>query len=210
MKFWRRQIIWPALVVAGALLIGVTGCNKSSGGGTAADDVIKVGEFASLTGSEATFGQSSHQGTQLAVDDLNAADGVLGKKIQLLTEDDQSQAGQPATAVRKLISRDDVVAILGEVASSRSMEAAPICQQNKIPMISPSSTNPKVTQVGDYIFRVCFLDSFQGGKVLAGFANGTLKAKSVAVLKDVKSDYSVGLAKFFEDGFTAGGGKVVA
>ncbi len=133
MKFWRTQIIFPALVVAAAVLAGITGCNKPSGGQAAAGDVIKVGEFASLTGSEATFGQSSHQGTQMAVDDLNAAGGVLGKSLQLLTEDDQSQAGQPATVVRKLISRDGVMAILGEVASSKSLEAAPICQQYHIP-----------------------------------------------------------------------------
>jgi branched-chain amino acid transport system substrate-binding protein len=198
---------------AGTTLLAVcvffAGCNKRSPETGAGDDVIKVGEYASLTGSEATFGQSSHEGTALAVDDLNAAGGVLGKKIQLITEDDQSQAGQPATVVRKLISSDGVVAILGEVASSRSLEAAPICQENKIPMISPSSTNPKVTEVGDYIFRVCFLDSFQGTTVLAGFAHKTLKLKSVAVLKDVKSDYSVGLAKFFEEGFSASGGKIV-
>ncbi len=208
MKFWRAQSIWPAWMVAGVLLAGITGCNKPSNGGAAAGDVIKVGEFASLTGSEATFGQSSHEGTQLAVDDLNAAGGLLGKKIQLLTEDDQSQAGQPATVVRKLISRDGVVAILGEVASSRSMEAAPICQQNKIPMISPSSTNPKVTATGDYIFRVCFIDPFQG-TVMANFARKTLKLNTAAVLTDVKSDYSLGLAKFFKEGFIADGGKIV-
>ena len=195
------------LLAAGALLAG---CNKTRTETGAGSDAIKVGEFASLTGSEATFGQSSHKGTTLAVDDLNAAGGVLGKKIQLLTEDDQSQAGQPATVVRKLISSDGVVAILGEVASSRSLEAAPICQENKIPMVSPASTNPKVTQVGDYIFRVCFLDSFQGKIVLASFARKTLELQNVAVLSDVKSDYSLGLAKLFEEGFTADGGKIVA
>jgi branched-chain amino acid transport system substrate-binding protein len=205
MKIWREHFL-----LAAATSLFLTGCNKPASAPGAGGDTIKVGEFASLTGSEATFGQSSHNGTQLAVDELNAAGGVLGKKIQLLTEDDQSQAGQSATVVRKLISSDGVVAILGEVASSRSLEAAPICQQNKIPMISPSSTNPKVTQVGDFIFRVCFLDSFQGGKVLADFAGKTLQAKSVAVFKDVKSDYSLGLAKFFEDGFTAAGGKIAA
>src|SRR6185369_8415702 len=110
-----------------------------------------------MTGSEATFGQSSHKGTQMAIDDLNAAGGVLGKKFDLIMEDDQSQAGQPATVVRKLISRDHVVAVLGEVASSKSLEAAPICQENKIPMISPASTNPKVPETGDYVFRVCFI-----------------------------------------------------
>jgi branched-chain amino acid transport system substrate-binding protein len=205
MKIWRRQFLFVA-----AVALFLTGCNKPPGESAANSDVIKVGEFASMTGSEATFGQSSHKGTALAIDDLNAAGDVLGKKLELHMEDDQSQAGQPATVVRKLISRDGVVAILGEVASSRSLEAAPICQENKIPMISPSSTNPKVTEVGDFIFRVCFLDSFQGGKVLAGFASDTLKAKSVAVLKDVKSDYSIGLAKFFEDGFSPSSGKIVA
>ena len=132
----------------------LTGCNQSAPTPGAGGAVIKVGEFASLTGSEATFGQSSHQGTQLAIDELNASGGVLGKQLKLITEDNQSQAGQSSTVVRKLISSDGVVAILGEVASSRSLEAAPICQQNKIPMISPSSTNPKVTETGDYIFQI--------------------------------------------------------
>jgi branched-chain amino acid transport system substrate-binding protein len=185
------------------------GCNKSTPGSGAESTTIKVGEFASLTGSEATFGQSSHKGTQLAIDDLNAGEGVLGEKIDLIPEDNQSQAGQSATAVRKLISSDGVVAVLGEVASSRSLEAAPICQQNGIPMISPASTNPKVTEVGDYIFRVCFIDPFQG-TVMANFARKTLKLNSVAVLSDVKSDYSLGLAKFFKQGFVAGGGKIIA
>jgi len=214
MKIRSSQFL-AALALASSLFL--TGCNKSSAPSTgsgnstssSADTVIKVGEFASLTGKEAAFGQSSHMGTALAVDDLNAAGGVLGKQIQLITEDDQSQAGQPSTDVRKLISDDGVVAILGEVASSRSLEAAPVCQQNQIPMISPSSTNPKVTQVGDYIFRVCFIDPFQG-TVMANFATKTLKLKTAAVLTDVTSDYSEGLAKFFKDSFTASGGTIVA
>jgi branched-chain amino acid transport system substrate-binding protein len=206
MKNWRAQIISTAVVVVSLFLIG---CNKPQSQSATNSDVIKIGEFASMTGSEATFGQSSHDGTQLAVDDLNAAGGVLGKKMELHMEDDQSQAGQPATVVRKLISSDGVVAMLGEVASSRSLEAAPICQENKIPMISPSSTNPKVTEVGDYIFRVCFIDPFQG-TVMANFSLNTLHLKNVAVLTDVKSDYSVGLAKFFKQSFIAGGGKIAA
>jgi branched-chain amino acid transport system substrate-binding protein len=205
MRNWQIQFTGAALIAAAAFL---TGCSKPSSGTAAGGDVIKVGEFASLTGSEATFGQSSHKGTQMGVDDLNAAGGILGKKIQLLTEDDQSQAGQPATVVRKLISSDGVVAILGEVASSKSLEAAPICQENKIPMISPSSTNPKVTETGDYVFRVCFIDPFQG-TVMANFARKTLKLQNVAVLTDVKSDYSLGLAKFFKQSFIADGGKIV-
>ena len=168
---------------------------------------IPVGEFASLTGGSASFGQSSHKGTALAIDELNAAGGVLGKKLKLITEDDQSVAGQPATIVRKLISQDKVVAVLGEVASSKSLEAAPICQQNKVPMISPASTNPKVTEVGDFIFRICFIDPFQG-TVMAKFAQSK-GWKKVAVLTDVKQDYSVGLAEFFVKGFTATGGEIV-
>jgi len=172
-----------------------------------AQDQIKVGEFASMSGGSASFGQSSHNGTMLAFEEINAAGGVLGKKIDLHTEDDRSVAGEPATIVRKLISQDNVVAVLGEVASSKSLEAAPICQENHIPMISPASTNAKVTAVGDYIFRVCFIDPFQG-KVMAKFALSKGWTK-VAVLKDVKQDYSVGLADAFEKSFTPAGGTVV-
>jgi len=194
----RSHFLLPAVA---ALATALMGC-KSGGG-----DTIKVGEFASLTGKEATFGTSSHEGTLLAVEQINAAGGVLGKKLELLTEDDQTKAGEPANAVNKLISKDGVIAILGEVASSRSLEAAPICQQSQIPMISPASTNPTVTQQGDYIFRVCFNDLFQGG-ALANFASSTLNAKKVAILTDVKSDYSKGLAKSFKEKYTSNGGKV--
>ncbi len=172
-----------------------------------AQDEIKVGEFASLTGGSASFGQSAHKGTALAVEEINAAGGLLGKKIDLLTEDDQSLSGQPATIIRKFISRDKVVAVLGEVASSKSLEAAPICQENKIPMISPASTNPKVTEVGDYIFRICFIDPFQG-TVMAKFALSK-GWKKVAVLTDVKQDYSVGLAEAFKQNFQKNGGQIV-
>lgn len=202
MKRHLNQLLW-SLAAASLLAWTTTGCGKSGG------DTIKIGEFASLTGKEATFGLSSHEGTLLAVDEINAAGGVLGKKIQLLTEDNQTKPGESATAVNKLISRDGVIAILGEVASSRSLEAAPICQQNKIPMISPSSTNPKVTETGDYIFRVCFTDILQG-KILANFAGQKLNAKKVAVFTDVKSDYSKGLAKYFKEHFTAAGGQISA
>jgi len=182
-----------------------TGCKKTDSDAPATE--IVVGEFASLTGATASFGQSSHKGTQMAVDEINAAGGLLGKKVKLVTEDDQSKAGEAATVVRKLISRDKVIAILGEVASSRSLEAAPICQQSKVPMISPSSTNPKVTEVGDYVFRICFIDPFQG-TVLAKFAlsKGWKKA---AVLTDVKQDYSVGLSQFFKEYFAKNGGTIV-
>jgi branched-chain amino acid transport system substrate-binding protein len=174
-----------------------------------AQDTIKVGEYASLTGKEASFGQQSHKGLTLAIEELNTAGGVLGKKLELITEDNQTKPGESATAVKKLISRDKVVALIGEVASGRSLEAAPIAQAAKIPMIAPAATNPKVTQTGNYIFRVCFIDPFQG-TVMAKFAQTDLKAKKVAVLSSVSNAYSVGLAKFFKETFTANGGIIVS
>ncbi|MCC6232231.1 MAG: ABC transporter substrate-binding protein [Verrucomicrobiales bacterium] len=208
MKANLIRLVYTATACA-ALAMLVPGCGDGGGGAAAGSGAtIKVGEYASMTGKEATFGQSSHGGTLLAVEEVNAAGGVLGKKLELITEDTQSKAGEPATVVRKLITRDQVIAVLGEVASSRSLEAAPIAQQFKVPMISPSSTNPKVTEVGDYVFRVCFIDPFQG-TVMANFAWNTLKVRKVAVLTDVKSDYSLGLAQYFKQRFEQLGGKMV-
>jgi len=204
-EFILRQstLLAGGLGVAAAVALTLGGC--SSGGGA---DTINVGEFASLTGKESAFGQSSHNGTLIAVDELNAAGGVLGKKIKLLTEDTQSKAGESQTVVNKLVSRDHVIAVLGEVASGRSLEAAPVCQGAGVPMISPSSTNPDVTKTGDYIFRVCFIDPFQG-TVMANFATKTLKSKRVAVFTDAKSDYSKGLAKYFKQQYLKNGGEIV-
>jgi branched-chain amino acid transport system substrate-binding protein len=199
-KNWRA-----ALSLAFALILGA-GCKKQAAS-NADFEFINVGEYASLTGNEAAFGRSSHRGTELAIDEINKSGGLLGKKLKLITEDTQSKEGESSTVVSKLVSREGVVAVLGEVASGRSLEAAPICQQNKIPMISPSSTNPKVTQVGDYIFRVCFLDSFQGD-ALARFAIDKLKAKKIAIMSDVSSAYSLGLGEFFQSSFTKRGGNV--
>src|SRR6266496_5449187 len=125
----KKHSLLAAVALVCALL--VSGCKKESAGQSG--DVIKIGEFASLTGKEAAFGQSSHKGTLLAIEELNSAGGVLGKKIELVYEDNRTTPGESATVVQKLISRDRVVAILGEVASGRSLEAAPICQKNKIP-----------------------------------------------------------------------------
>jgi len=196
------------LICAAALLAAIA-CKKpedSGASGESAGDII-VGEYASLTGKEAAFGQSSHKGTQLAVEEVNKAGGVLGRQIKLITEDTQSKIGESATGVRKLISRDNAIAILGEVASQRSLEGASVCQPAKIPMISPSSTNPKVTEAGDYIFRVCFTDEFQG-LVLAKFAKENLKLTNVAVLSDATSAYSEGLADYFTQHFQKMGGAI--
>jgi branched-chain amino acid transport system substrate-binding protein len=169
---------------------------------------IKIGEVDPLSGGVSQFGIGCHQGIVLALDQINSAGGVLGQQIELVTEDDQSKPGQSATAVRKLITQDKVVAILGDATSSATLESAPIAQANKIPMITPSATNPRITQVGDFIFRVCFLDELQG-RVIARFARQNLKAAKIFTLTDVKQDYSVDLEKFFKDEFTKLGGTIV-
>lgn len=182
------------------------------GGNTSTEntgDTIKVGVYGDLTGQTSSFGQSTKNGIELAVEEINNAGGVIGKKIQLVVEDDQGRPEQAKTVVSKLINQDRVQAVLGEVASTNSLAAAPVAQEAKVPMITPSSTNPRVTQVGDYIFRVCFIDPFQGS-VMAKFAANTLKAKTAAILGDVNSDYSKGLTQFFEEEFTKLGGRVVA
>jgi len=177
--------------------------------GQQTDKEIVIGGYGSLTGTTATFGQSTQKGIEMAFHEVNQKGGLLGKKLRLVMEDDQGKPEEAQTVVSRLINRDRVVSIIGENASSRSLAAAPVCQQAKIPMISPSSTNPKVTEVGDYIFRVCFIDPFQG-KVMAKFAAETLKIKQVAILRDIKNDYSVGLAEVFTQNFEQSGGKIIA
>jgi branched-chain amino acid transport system substrate-binding protein len=203
------------------LIAAATGCTRkdpvsatsADAGNASAPKVsttgdILVGEFGSFTGSEATFGISTHEGVMMAIDEKNKAGGVKGRQLKVLNLDDQGKPEEAAAVVTRLITQNNVVAIIGEVASSRSLAAAPIAQQHQIPMISPSSTNPQVTEIGNYIFRVCFIDPFQG-TAMAKFANNNLKAKKVAILRDVKSDYSVGLANFFAKTFQELGGQIV-
>ncbi|HEV2106203.1 MAG TPA: ABC transporter substrate-binding protein [Candidatus Eisenbacteria bacterium] len=195
--------------LGGALALGLAllaaGC-----GGSSKDELV-IGEYGSLTGSDATFGQSTRMGVELALDELTkTAQGKIGGlPVRAVIEDDQGKSEEAATVVQKLLNQDRVIAVIGEVASSRSLAAAPICQAAGVPMISPSSTNPRVTEVGDFIFRMCFIDPFQG-TVMARFASQNLGLKKVAILEDVKSDYSVGLAKFFTDAFKGMGGTIAA
>jgi branched-chain amino acid transport system substrate-binding protein len=191
------------------MVAAAAACERRPGSAADAGGEIVIGMYGSLTGDGASFGQSSKEGTELAVDEVNAAGGLLGgRKFRLLIEDDQSKPEEASNAVTKLISQDKVVAVLGEVASRRSLAAAPIAQRYQIPMITPSSTNERVTEVGDYIFRVCFIDPFQG-EVLAKFAFNDLKARKVAILKDIQQDYSVGLTDSISRHFGALGGEVL-
>jgi branched-chain amino acid transport system substrate-binding protein len=170
---------------------------------------IPIGVFGAQTGPEAAFGTSTANGVRLAAEELNAAGGVLGRRIRLFVEDDQGRADEAASVVTKLVSSDGVIALIGENSSNQSLAAAPIAQQNGVPMVSPSSTNPAVTEKGEFIFRVCFTDPVQG-EALAAFVRDQLKANTAAILVDRKNDYSVGLAEFFTKEFSARGGKVVA
>jgi branched-chain amino acid transport system substrate-binding protein len=161
-----------------------------------------------MTGNTAHFGQDTDKAVRLAVDEANAAGGVLGKKVRVVTLDDRGDSAEAASAVTRLIDVEHVTALIGEVASSLSLAGGRVAQRRQVPMISPSSTNPKVTEVGNYVFRVCFLDPFQG-KVMATFAKENLKLTKVALLKDVKNDYSIGLADAFKTAFTKIGGTIV-
>ncbi len=216
---------WSAVAFA-ALAMSFLACEKKStqtpaggetgqapsaapGAAPASDDVIWLGEVGSLTGSEAAFGISTQRGIELALNEVNAAGGVKGKKVMVRVYDNQSKPEEAASAVTRLITQDKVKLILGEVASSNSLAMAPKAQQAKVPMITPSSTNPSVTEVGDYIFRVCFIDPFQGF-VMAKFARENLKFGRVAILEDMKSAYSKGLTEVFDRKFTELGGKIVA
>src|SRR6516165_10037597 len=173
-----------------------------------AQEEVKIGEVNPISGAIGQYGTTCHRGVQLGVEQANQSGGVLGKKILLLTEDNQSKAGETSTIVRKFVNQDKVVAIVGDLTSSATLEGAPIAQAAKIPMVTPLATNPKVTEIGDYIFRVCFVDEFQG-RVMARFATERLKAKRAALLTDVKQDYSVGLGDFFKQTFTAASGTIV-
>jgi branched-chain amino acid transport system substrate-binding protein len=178
-----------------------------------ANDTILVGHVGSMTGNEATFGDSTDKGIRLALEEQNKKGGVKGKKLSLKTLDDQGKPEEAAVAATRLVTQDKVTVLLGEVASSRSLAMAPVADSNQVPMITPTSTNPRVTKDGDktrpYVFRVCFIDPFQG-TVMAKFAKENLKVKKVAVLRDVGNDYSVGLADFFAKKYKELGGDVIA
>lgn len=203
----NRIHVLMMLAAAGFAALTMLGsCGKSDAD---AATTISVGSLNSMTGLNSTFGTSCDAGIRLAAEERNQAGGVLGKKIHIATADTESSPEKTLNAVSKLLNRDRVVAVLGEVASSRSIAAAPECQRASVPLLSPASTNPRVTQQGDYIFRACFTDDFQG-LLIAQFTAQNLKLKRAAMLTDVKNDYSTGLTKVLEESFPKLGGTIVA
>lgn len=181
-------------------LSGAAGCGKKS-------DEIQVGAFLSLSGSDSTFGTDTRDGIELAVEEVNAAGGVKGKKVKVLYEDDKSTTQEASQKVRQLIDRDKVVAILGEVASSRSLAGGLIANTSHVPMVTPSSTAVEVTQGREWVFRTCFTDD-QQGKVAARFVYNELKKKKVGVFYAAQDTYSSGLARSFRDEIKKLGGEI--
>jgi len=169
---------------------------------------VKIGVYLSLTGSTDSYGISAKNGFDMALNEINNSGGLLGKRVRFITIDDSSRSYLAVMAVKRLIEHDKVSAILGEVISSRTHAAAPFCQAAQVPMVTPSSTHPGVTTVGDYIFRTCFIDPFQG-EVMATFAYNTLKLRTVATFMDLKNEYSMNLGRIFNDKFSELGGKVM-
>jgi branched-chain amino acid transport system substrate-binding protein len=203
----KRTLI--SLLLIATFLVSFA-CERRGGPGAGGETgQIVIGYYGDLTGRTSNFGVSTRNGVLMAADEINKAGGINGRQITILSEDDEGRPEKAATVVTKLIDQDRVIALLGEVASGNSLAAAPKAQSARVPMISPSSTNPAVTQVGDYIFRVCFIDPFQG-EVMAKFAANTLKAKTAAIMLDFNSPYSRGLTEFFEKSFTKLGGQIVS
>ena len=201
------------LVVLMSLLM-VAGC----GGGekakpAATSNEIKIGANFELTGGVANFGKQTLNGIQMAVKEVNAAGGVLGgKKIVVVVADNKSEPAEATNAITKLITQDKVVAVLGPVTSTNVLATVQVAQDNKIPVLTATGTNEKITvdggKVRPFAFRACFIDPFQG-RVMANYASKTVKAKTAVIYVDSSSDYSKGLSQSFEATFTQNGGKIL-
>lgn len=195
------------LALAVVLGVSVSHPAKLSGQGMGRE-TIRVGVFVDLSGRISSFGRSTLDGIKLAADEVNLKGGLLGRSIELIVEDDHGEPSEAARAAAKLIERNQVHALIGEVASSNTLAAAPIAQHSNVPLVAPAATHPSITQFGDYIFRACFVDPLQG-KALAEFARRDLKARRAAILIDSTSDYSKSLATSFGKRFAELRGKVV-
>ncbi|CAH2714033.1 Leucine-, isoleucine-, valine-, threonine-, and alanine-binding protein [Neobacillus rhizosphaerae] len=200
--------IFMSLMVAAGVMAG---CNSSTSGDGEKGDTIKIGANLELSGGVASYGQSIKEGIELAFEEINK-DGINGKKLKLVPFDNKSDAPEAINGATKLISQDKVVAIIGAATSGNTIAQAEIAQSNKIPLLTPTGTNPDVTVKGgklnDFVYRTCFIDPFQG-TVAANFAVNELKVKTAAVFIDTASDYSKGLAASFKELFAKEGGKVV-
>ena len=204
MKGLRKSVV--LMVVLLTMVSLLAGCGAPD---KADEQVIKIGANMDLSGGGSTFGTSVLNGVKMAVEEVNAAGGINGKQIKLFVEDNKTEPAEAANTTKKLIEQDQVDLIIGAVTSGCTLSSAPIAQASGVPMITPTSTNPQVTETGDYIFRSCFIDPLQG-TAMAKFAAEKLKAKTAVIMGDVTSDYSKGLTEVFKKDFEAAGGKVLS
>ena len=208
MIFSKKSLRLACAVLGATLLSGVfAGCGSKESG-----DTIKVGANFELTGNVANYGNATIEGLQLAIDEANEAGGINGKKIELVSVDDKSEAAESINAPTKLISDDDVKVIVGPATTGLELAETQTATDAKVPIIAPCATSPEATvengKVKPYVFRSCFIDP-QQGEVMATFAAKELKAKTAVIYVDNSSDYSKNLAKVFKEKFEAAGGKVV-
>jgi branched-chain amino acid transport system substrate-binding protein len=195
------------VLISLALLVVPLACSRENQGED--HSTIRIGFFGDLSGPTFNFGQSALNGTLMAADEINQAGGINGRKLDVVMQDDKGSPEIAAQSTSKLIQQYKVVAIIGAGASGNNLAAAPNAQSSQTPLIAPSSTHPAVTQAGDYIFRACYIDAFQG-EVMARFAANTLKAKKAAIMVDFNAPYSRGLTEFFELSFAKLDGRIVA
>ncbi len=205
----NRNKLFHILVITLVITLGLTACDFS----TAQEREIRIGVVAPITGEIANVGQSTVNAAEMVAQEVNQAGGleVNGQqyKVTLIIEDNQDKEQEAVAAMQKLINQDNVVAIIGPQASRNAVPASNVAESSRIPMISPWSTNPQTTQGKDYVFRVAFIDSFQG-QVMARFTFEELGAQNVAVLYDIASDYNKGIADIYKQVIEDAGGKVVA
>lgn len=207
MKKWKLALMAATMAVSTLVAAGCGGKEAAT------TNEIRLGANFELTGGVAQYGQSAANGIKLAIKEANAAGGVLGKQIKLIVADNKSEPAEAGNATTKLITQDKVIAIFGPAASSNVLASTQIAQDNKIPLLTPTGTNTKITvdngKVKDFAFRSCFIDPFQG-QVMASFAQKTVKAKTAAIYIDSSSDYSKSLSQNFEEVFVKNGGTIVA
>lgn len=218
--FRSKSVFASLLLILGLSLSACgpagTGSGAGSGAGGGDGGVIKVGINAELSGDVASYGQSFVQGAELAAAKINEEGGLLdGRKIEFVKADNKSDAAESTNAALKLMTQDQVVAIIGAATSGDTLAMVDLANENQIPVIAPTATSPIVTvdpetgETHEFVFRVCFIDPFQG-QVAARFALEELGAQRAAIFADSSSDYAKGLAAAFKEAFTAGGGQIVA
>jgi branched-chain amino acid transport system substrate-binding protein len=192
-----------AIGLTGMMALGLAGCGEK------APDTIKLGLIVPKTGQVAQYGIAVENAATLAVEEVNAAGGINGKQVELISYDNKADATESINVFNRLVDNDKIVALVGPVISSTSLAVAPLAEEKKIPMISPTATNLAVTPDYSYVFRACYTDPYQGGTV-AKFASENLGAKTAAVLYNAGDDYSTGLAEAFKATFEAAGGTITS